>query len=393
MAQWMELEEPLRTREPAPQWTAFLELGFRPLYLLGCLWAALSVALWVHAPQWIAGRMPGVFWHAHEMLWAFVATIAVGFLFTAGSNWTGRNPLQGRALGALCLLWLVARAGFLLPGPQAFAVAALCETAFFCWAALALGRAIQVARSRRNYGLPLLLAGLGAADALYLWSIWQGDYGALMQRFNAGLLCMAVIALLIARRVIPFFAMRAVSGLQIPMHTASGQWQLGAGVVAIACLLAGWWPGLAAGLAVAGVIALWQVLAWKPQAVRRVPLLWILYLGHAALGAGLLVAGAHAAGWVLRPAWPGAAIALPQHARPAPGCSGACCGCRVRSRRTSCSPSAACRLAAERDKSIRSTSRPGSVGLGSMSEGAGAWMGFFCVDVLHPTIFPTIFPT
>lgn len=135
MAQWLELEEPLRTRE-APQWKAFLELGFRPLYLLGCLWAALSVALWVYAPQWIAGRMPGVFWHAHEMLWAFVATIAVGFLFTAGSNWTGRNPLQGRALGALCLLWLVARAGFLLPGPQAFAVAALCETAFFCWAAV-----------------------------------------------------------------------------------------------------------------------------------------------------------------------------------------------------------------------------------------------------------------
>ena len=98
MAQWLELEEPLRTREPAPQWKAFLELGFRPLYLLGCLWAALSVALWVYAPQWIAGRMPGVFWHAHEMLWAFVATIAVGFLFTAGSNWTGRNPLQGLSL-------------------------------------------------------------------------------------------------------------------------------------------------------------------------------------------------------------------------------------------------------------------------------------------------------
>ncbi len=308
MAQWMELEEPLRTREPAPQWKAFLELGFRPLYLLGCLWAALSVALWVHAPQRITGRMPGVFWHAHEMLWAFVATIAVGFLFTAGSNWTGRNPLQGRALGALCLLWLIARAGFLLPGPQAFAVAALCETAFFAWAALALGRAIHAARSRRNYGLPLLLAGLGTADALYLWSIWQGDYGALMQRFNAGLLCMAVIALLIARRVIPFFAMRAVAGLQIPMHAASGPWQLGAGVVAIACLLAGWMPGMAAGLGIAGLIALWQVLDWKPWSVRRVPLLWILYLGHAALGAGLIVAAAQAAGpaagWALRPAWP-----------------------------------------------------------------------------------------
>jgi uncharacterized protein involved in response to NO len=58
-------------------------------------------------------------------------------------------------LGALCLLWLVARAGFLLPGPQAFAVAALCETAFFCWAALALGRAIQVApRPASSRGSP-----------------------------------------------------------------------------------------------------------------------------------------------------------------------------------------------------------------------------------------------
>src|SRR5256885_5315983 len=33
MAQWLELEEPLRTREPAPQWKAFLELGLRPPYL------------------------------------------------------------------------------------------------------------------------------------------------------------------------------------------------------------------------------------------------------------------------------------------------------------------------------------------------------------------------
>ena len=52
------------------------------------------------------------------------------------------------------------------------------------------------------------------------------------------------------------------------------------------------------------MIALVQVLAWKPWAVRRVPLLWILYLGYAALGVGLLVAAAHASGWVLRAAWP-----------------------------------------------------------------------------------------
>lgn len=304
MAELLRIEEPGPVRRPAPQWRAFLELGFRPLYLAGCLWAPVSVALWVFTPGWLAGTLAGVLWHAHEALWGFVATVAVGFLLTAGANWTGTNPLRGPALGVLVLLWLAARMGFLVPGPLAFGTAVLCELLFFAWAAAALGRSIYGARSRRNYGVPLLVLGLDVADGLFLWATWTGDYVSLMQRLHAGLLCMAVMALLVARRVIPFFAMRAVAGLAIPMHTASGQWPLAAGLLAITCLLAGWMPGMAFALAAAGLLALWQLLAWKPWAVRRVPLLWILYAGYAALGAGLLVAAGHAAGWVLRAAWP-----------------------------------------------------------------------------------------
>jgi len=310
MSELLQIDEPTgsasRSGAPAPQWQAFLELGFRPLYMAGCLWAAVSVALWVFAPQWLAGRLAGVLWHAHEMLWAFVATIAVGFLCTAASSWTERNPIQGPALGWLCVLWLLARAGFLLPGDTVFAFACGFELLFFFFAAaVVLGRAIYAARSSRNYGLPLLVFGLGVADALFLRALWQGSgYAALMQYLYTGLLCMAVIALLLARRVIPFFAMRAVAGLQIPMHTASGQWQLWAGLLGIVCLLLGWTPGMVAALLVAGLLTLWQVLAWRPWAVRRVPLLWILYLGHTGLGAGLLVAALQAGGWMLRLAWP-----------------------------------------------------------------------------------------
>ncbi len=98
--------------------------------------------------------------------------------------------------------------------------------------------------------------------------------------------------------------MRAVTDLQIPqLHTASGQWQLW--LSAWHCLpVAGVVSGMVTALAVTGLITLWQVLAWKPWAVRQVPLLWILYLGHAALGTGLLVAAFQASGWVLRLAWP-----------------------------------------------------------------------------------------
>ena len=294
----------------SPQWAAFLELGFRPLYLAGTFWAAVSVALWVFAPGLLQGRLSGVAWHAHEMLWGFIVTIAVGFLLTAGSNWTGRNPLRGRALAALCLLWLLARVAFLMPGTAAFVLAAVSELSFLVWAIAALGRAIYGARSQRNYGVPLLLLALAGADALFLLAAWQGDLLSLLRFFSIGLLCMALMALLVARRVIPFFAMRTVPGLQVPMHTRSGHWQLAAGGIAIGCGLMGWREAEALLLAVAGVIALIQVLAWQPWAVRRVPLLWVLYAGYAALGTGLLVAAVEVSGMALRAAWPAHVIGV-----------------------------------------------------------------------------------
>jgi len=307
----LTLEEPESPAgRPRAQWKAFTEMGFRPLYLAGCLWALVSVWLWVHAPGHITGLLGGVFWHAHEMLWGFVATIAVGFLLTAGANWTGKNPLRGNALAALCGLWGVARAGYLVPGRTAFLIALVADLAFFVWGAAALGRAVWVTRNRRNAGVPVLLLGLAATNALYLWAAVQGDYLALMRYFNAGLLCMAVLTLLIARRVIPFFAKRAVAGLEIPPHTRSGHWQLGTGIAAIVCLLAGQ-PRLAAlALAATGVIAVVQWVSWKPWAVRRVPLLWILYAGYGGLAAGLLVGAAHLGGYVIRAAWPAHAIGV-----------------------------------------------------------------------------------
>ena len=77
---------------------AVWELGFRPFYLLGSAFAALSIAAW--AAQY-AGWLPsaylrGTTWHGHEMLFGYTMAIVAGFLFTAVRNWTGRpTPLPG----------------------------------------------------------------------------------------------------------------------------------------------------------------------------------------------------------------------------------------------------------------------------------------------------------
>ena len=290
----------------APSLQAFLGLAFRPLYAGGVGWALIAIAIWVYAPQMLTGPLQGIAWHAHEMLWGFIATIAVAFLMTAGANWTGINPLQGRALGIACGLWLVARVGFLAGGDDVFWFAAAAELGFFVLAAVAMMRAVYRARNFRNYAVPWLIVGLAAADGLYLLAARSGDFALLMQRLDAGLLVMALIALLITRRVIPFFAMRAVAGLKLPMQTRTGQIQLGVCVVAVICLLAGLRLPTAIALGIAGALSLRQLLRWRPYAVRGYPLLWILYAGYAGLGVGLVMAACAAAGANLP-------LALPVH--------------------------------------------------------------------------------
>ncbi|MBV6272939.1 NnrS family protein [Alcaligenaceae bacterium CGII-47] len=296
MPKLMHIEEAPSASAPTPSMKAFLALGFRPLYIAGAAWALISIALWVFAPQFIGAPLSGVFWHAHEMLWGFIITIAVGFLLTASATWTGFNPIHGRALGGLCVLWIVARIGYLFGGMTGFTLASIAEGLFFLIAAASLARVMVKGRSRRNYGIPLLILGLGVANALYLLAALDGNYLLLMQRFDLGLIGMAVVALLIARRVIPFFSMRMVPGLKLPMLTRSGHAQMVVSVIALLAGLAQQNIVMAVALAIVGVISLGQIAYWRPLAVLRKPMLWILYLGYAFIGIGLLAASVQLSG-------------------------------------------------------------------------------------------------
>jgi hypothetical protein len=65
--------------------------------------AALSIPLWalqfagvLHHPY-----LAGPLWHAHEMLFGFALAVIVGFLFTAGRNWSNQATPSGATLAAL----------------------------------------------------------------------------------------------------------------------------------------------------------------------------------------------------------------------------------------------------------------------------------------------------
>ncbi len=281
---------------PSPDLSVFLSLGFRPLYICGCAWALISVAIWIFAPALVPAPFFAVAWHAHEMLWGFIATIAVGFLLTASATWTGFNPMKGAPLAIIALMWIGARIAYLVGGDAAFVVGLILESLFFGYSALKLMQVMLKGKSVRNYGVPVLVLGLGASNILFLLATLKGDYLLVIERFNTGMLFMAVLTILIARRVVPFFATRMVPGLDIPMLANSGRVQLVVGGLAIAAGLARLDIVMAVALAVVGLIGLYQLWRWKPLAILHKPMLWILYLGYLGLALGLLAAAAHLLG-------------------------------------------------------------------------------------------------
>lgn len=288
----VQIDIPRPTSDKPSRFEVIFALGFRPIYLMSAIWATIAIALWVYAPQFLVGKMTGVWWHAHEMLWGFIATVAVGFLLTASATWTGKNPLKSIPLALLCMLWLIARIAYLMPSDVSFTIAAIADVSFFIYAAIALARVLYKVKSKQNYPLVAALLGLAISNAVYLSYIALDKVDSLRTGFQMGLLVMAFIALLIGRRVIPFFTQRG-AGLDIPRSEQSGKYQLWLSGLSMVSLILGLFSLTAILLFAVGAITLYQLYTWQPWGVRKIPLLWVLHISYFFLGLGLLIAGVY----------------------------------------------------------------------------------------------------
>ena len=266
---------------PPPRRFALWALGFRPFYLLASVFAALSIPLWALQFSGVLGHayLAGPVWHAHEMLFGFALAVIVGFLFTAGRNWSNQPTPSGAVLAAFAALWLAGRILVLTPFGWA---AALVNVAFPLAAAVALAIPFIRARNRRNYffiGLLGLLAG--AAGCVHLAQLgvtrlpaWAG--------LQLGLDLVLFILAVMGGRVIPMFTNNGVPGAAARRHPIVEQAALGAVLVLSAADAAG-----LAGLPLAVVAALgalahgirWAL--WQPWKSLRAPLVWVLQLAYA----------------------------------------------------------------------------------------------------------------
>lgn len=64
---------------------AFLAAGFRPFFLLGAVWSAAAILLWMAlfaGYGWLPTALGPVDWHVHEMVFGYGAAAVAGFLLT-----------------------------------------------------------------------------------------------------------------------------------------------------------------------------------------------------------------------------------------------------------------------------------------------------------------------
>ena len=297
MTSFISIDEPQPPKATPPAF-ALWALGFRPFYLLASAFAAFSIVLWAaQFSGWLTHPyLSGPLWHAHEMLFGFTLAVVVGFLFTAGRNWTGQPTPTGAWLAALAALWLAGRVLVLTPFGWP---AAIVDSAFPLACAVALGIPFWAARAKRNYFFVGLLVLMGAANfSIHLSQLgvttlpgWLG----LQIGLDAVLFIMAVMA----GRVVPMFTNNGVPGANAVRHALVEKAALGAVLLVLISDLAQLHGPAYALLLLAGAVAhgvRW--LLWKPWRTLRTPLVWVLHAAYAWIAVHLGLRAAFELGWI-----------------------------------------------------------------------------------------------
>jgi uncharacterized protein involved in response to NO len=274
---------------------ALFSYGFRPFFLGGAVVAALAVPLWLAmlvtgaAP---AGPFDALNWHAHEMIFGYIAAVVAGFVLTAVPNWTGRLPVTGWPLIGLFALWLAGRvASAAMPWPLA---AAVVDLAFLVTLAGVVWREIIAGRHAGSVPVAALISLLALANLVFhLQAQWPAlaGYGERLALGGAALLIS-----LIGGRITPSFTRNWLSKAGIaPLPTPFGRFDkitIAATVVAVA-LWVGLPDALATGVALAsaGALHLVRVARWRGLSARREPIVLIMHLGYFWLAVSLLLMG------------------------------------------------------------------------------------------------------
>ena len=271
-----------------------LRLGFRPFFLLGALYAVISIVVWVwmfQAGQPSALQVPALWWHVHEMLFGFAMAIVVGFVLTAVQNWTGINGTKHYRLGLLVLLWLLPRVLFWTPTPL-WLISSI-EALFLLMTTYEVGSRVVKAKGWRNlFFVPLFVLAVVANFASYAAIKGMPPFPA-SAVWQAMLWWFTLLLSIMGSRVIPFFTARRFQ-FDKPQPIVWLDWA--ANLPLVGLFILSFFPMTLAQLGaplmvISGMAHLIRVMRWKPWKTLSEPLVWSLHATYLCIPISLLLRG------------------------------------------------------------------------------------------------------
>ena len=273
---------------------ALFNMGFRPFFLGGMIFAILSMAMWmaVYAFYYqlpIAPLLPSQ-WHSHEMVYGYAMAIIAGFLLTAIVNWTGVQTIHGKALAGLFVLWLVPRILFLL-GTRFIFIAAVFDLSFMILFLVAILIPIVKSKSWKQLGVISKIVLMIIGNSLfYLGTLGFLENGIYLGIYGGFYLIIALI-LTIGSRVMPAFISIGV-GYEIEIQNP--KWIMVLNLILFIGFFCSELFAHSSSLTAAFSIGLFSINAyrlylWHTFGIWKKPLLWSLYLAFSFISIGFLL--------------------------------------------------------------------------------------------------------
>lgn len=280
----------------APRDVALLSYGFRPFFLFGAAYSAISILLWL--PVYFGDMsVPTAFtprdWHVHEMLYGFLPAIIAGFLLTAIPNWTGRLPMRGAPLLGLISIWVLGRVAVSMSLLLGARVAAVIDVSFLLVLAAAVAREIVAGRNWRNLIVltPLTVLACGNV-AFHLEAMsFSADIS-----IKIGVAAVVTLIMVIGGRVVPSFTRNWLARQEAGrLPRPFGRYDTISIVLSVMALLS-WmvFPESAAtGIALvgAGMLQAVRLARWAGERTAADRLVLILHLGYAFVPLGFVLSG------------------------------------------------------------------------------------------------------
>ncbi len=265
-----------------------LRLGFRPFFFASGVIAVVSMLLWVVFYQFSVSvnNVSSSQWHAHEMIYAYAAAVAVGFLLTASKNWTGIQTLYGKPLLALLLVWIAGRFLAFIPS-QYLAYQAVIDSGFLFLSSVAITYTIIKGKNWSNFPIVAKLILLAAAHITY----YLGVLGWLEKGIDiviyAGFYLIISLLFMMARKLLPFFIERGLN-LNIELKNSKFLDLSSLFLFLIFIITEVFFQTIISNILAAAlfIIHALKMFNWYHVKIWQKPLLWSIYLAYGLLTLG-----------------------------------------------------------------------------------------------------------